>query len=154
MAFNVWADQDTVLTDGGGTAEQPNVIYEGGAQILSGNVFKMWYTTGPAASPTGINYAESTDDGKSWTLYGSNPVIANKWGSRVFKYAGTYYLYCSAQVFGTAIAAYTSPDGVTWTLQNATALTTSVSGMGFDCHRAIQHLRCSGRNVVRLLLGD
>ena len=129
MAFNVWADQGTVITDVSGVAEQPTVIYEGGAQILSGNVFKMWYSVGTAAAPTGINYAESTD-GKSWTLYGSNPVIASRWGPRVFKYAGTYYLYCTLNVFGTAIEAYTSPDGITWTRQNASAL--AVSGSGWD----------------------
>src|SRR5271168_4394954 len=114
--FNVWANQGTVIPAVGGDApEQPNVIFEGNAKILSGNVFKMWFTTGPAGSPIGINYAESSD-GVTWTRYSSNPVLPSRWGGRVFKNGSTYYLYTSTGIQGTAIEAYTSPDGITWTL--------------------------------------
>ena len=41
---------------------------------------------------------------------------------RIFKYNGIYYLYASV-LGGSPIAAYTSPDGVTWTLQNPSAIT-------------------------------
>ena len=127
MAINYWQHQGTVVNTGSTTAEQPNVLYEGGAKILSGTVFKMWFTTGAVSTPTGINYAESSD-GLSWSLYSSNPVIASKWGARIYKVGSTYYLYCSSQVFATAISSYTSTDGVTWTLQQASALAVGSAG--------------------------
>jgi hypothetical protein len=130
MSFNVWVNQGTVVPAvSSDSPEQPNVLFETGSIIIGGGspVFKMWFTTGAAGSPVGINYAESSN-GTSWTRYSSNPVIASMWGARIFKNSGTYYLYCSSQVFSTAIEAYTSTDGVTWTLQNASAITTSVSG--------------------------
>lgn len=110
--------------------QQPNVLYESGAKILTpnadGKIFKMVFTTG--ADPNyNLNYAES-NDGKSWTRYGANPVLAQHWGSRVFKRDGTYYLYCSSKVFTTNIQVYTSTDLISWTLQNASAITTSASG--------------------------
>jgi hypothetical protein len=132
--FNQWIDQGTVLTAGSGTAEQPTVLYEGNPQIISpnadGNVFKMWFTTGDASTPTGINYAES-NNGTTWTQYGSNPVLASMWGGRVFKNSGTYYLYCSAGLFHT-IQCFTSSNGLTWIQQNATAVV--VSGSGWDSY--------------------
>lgn len=132
MAFNVWANQGVVVPQVGNDApEQPSVLYESGAKILTpngdGNIFKMWFTTGPATTPVGINYAES-NDGVSWTRYVSNPVLASRWGGRVFKQGGTYYLFCSTQVFATAIQVYTSSDGLAWTQQNASAIAAGASG--------------------------
>lgn len=84
----------------------------------------MWYDN--VASPYGIYYAESSD-GVSWTQDSGNPIIASIGaGVKVFKHASTYYLYAGPGDFsGTSISAYTSPDGVTWTLQNASALVPS-----------------------------
>lgn len=126
--FNWWTNEGTVIASvSSSIPEQPNVIFEGNAQILSGNVFKIWYTTGAPATPTGINYAESTD-GKSWTQYSSNPVIASRWGTRVFKNGSTYWLSCETDFPATAIQVYTSSDGIHWTQQNATAITTGSGG--------------------------
>jgi hypothetical protein len=127
--FNVWSDQGTVIPAVSGDApEQPNVLYESsGCVIVSNPCFKMWFTTGPANTPVGINYAESSN-GTTWTRYTGNPVISARWGSRVFKNGSTYYLYCSTEVFATAIQTYTSTDGLSWTQQTASALSTSASG--------------------------
>lgn len=132
MSFNVWQNHGVVIPQvSNDEPEQPTVIYESGAQILApngdGKIFKMWFTTGPANTPIGINYAES-NDGLTWTRYVSNPVIPSRWGSRIVKNGSTYYLYCSAAFTSTAIQVYTSSNGIAWTLQNATALTTGVSG--------------------------
>lgn len=131
--FNRWVNQGIAIPQVSSDApEQPTVIYEATAHILTpnidGKIFKMWFTTGPASAPTGINYAES-NDGITWTRYGSNPVLASRWGSRIFKNGSTYFMYCSSQVFASAIQCYTSTDGLAWTLQNATAI---VTGSGFE----------------------
>lgn len=131
-AFNTWQPQGTAIPAvSSDQPEQPTVFYEAGAQILSpnldGKIFKMWFTTGPVGSPVGINYAES-NDGLSWTRFGSNPVVAGEWGARLFKHGATYYLYSTTGFPATGINVYTSTDGVTWDLALANALTTSVSG--------------------------
>jgi hypothetical protein len=109
MSFNTWASQG-----------QATVLFEGNSQLGlgAGNVFKMWYVN--VASPFGLYYAESLN-GTSWTQSPSNPIIAGVGcGPKVFKHNGTYYLYVGPGNFsGTSISAYTSTDGVTWTLQNA-----------------------------------
>jgi hypothetical protein len=125
--INTWQDQGTVLNSiSGQSPGQPNVIYESGAKILAGTVFKMWVGTA-----IGLCYAES-NDGLSWTEYSSNPVIsaASHMFPRIFKYNGIYYLYASV-LGGSPIAAYTSTDGVTWTLQNPSAITLGSSN-AFD----------------------
>jgi hypothetical protein len=106
--------------------EEPTVIFEGSAQILSGNVFKMWFTGGN----TGICYAESLD-GLTWARRGT-AVIASRQHGRVFKHGSTYYAYNSDFTSpGNAIYAYTSPDGIVWTLQSSTALVPT-AGAAFD----------------------
>jgi hypothetical protein len=124
-AINYWQPLGTVINKAAGFSPgQPTVLYEGNSQLGlgAGNVFKMWYDN--VASPYGIYYAESLD-GTIWTEDPLNPIIAAVGGgTKVFKNGSTYYLYCGPGNFsGTAISAYTSSDGVTWTLQNATALT-------------------------------
>jgi hypothetical protein len=126
MSFNVWQPQGVVIPAVSGDApEQPTVLYDANPHILSpnpdGKVFKMWFTTGPLSSLAGLTYAES-HDGLSWTRNGTLLLSGNFWGSRVYKHGSTYYLYTSAGVFSTHIESYTSPDGITWTLANATAL--------------------------------
>lgn len=57
-----WARQGAVLTAGVGDNSnvlESSVIREAGAQILSGTVFKIWYTGG--FGTLNINYAESND---------------------------------------------------------------------------------------------
>ena len=117
MTIGVWTNNGTVIPQVGSDGPaQPNVLYEGGAIILSGTVFKMWFgTTG------GVCYAESTD-GLSWTRYSGNPIVGSaSLFPRVFKNGSTYYLYTALAQTGN-LSAYTSTDGVTWTLQNANAL--------------------------------
>jgi hypothetical protein len=104
-----------------------SVLYEGNAQILSGAVFKMWFGIGWQSTDAAIYYAESSD-GLNWTISNS-AIISDKLEPIVFKYNGTYYLYCQAYTapLGT-IFAYTSPDGINWTLQNSTALQEGSAG--------------------------
>lgn len=124
----VWNKQGVVI--GPQFASGPTVFYEGNAKILSGTVFKMWYTgsSGSSFVNGGLCYAESLD-GISWTQYGSNPVVA--FGSissgNVFKNAGTYYGYYANTSFGS-ISQYTSPDGVTWTLAHSGVLSLGSAG--------------------------
>jgi hypothetical protein len=120
-----WTNEGTVISLGG--AWQPNVIYEGNAKILSGNVFKMWYSSFVTGN---VYYAESTD-GLSWTQYSGNPILTGVSYIKVYKYGGTYYLYGSPdsgnQGPSTQINAYTSSDGLTFALAKSSALTTSGS---------------------------
>lgn len=125
--FNWWTPQGIVIPAiSGDSPEQPTVLYESTPHILSANpdgkIFKMWFTTGPAATPIGVNYAES-NDGVAWTRYGSNPVMALRWGNRIYKNGSTYYAYNSAG-FGLnmKISVYTSTDGLSWTLAQANAI--------------------------------
>lgn len=121
-----WTRYGTVITPGAGDDSnvlEPTVIYEGNAQILSGNVFKMW-CTGGWSSPH-INYYESVD-GKSWTPYAGNPVLAPAMRSTVLKVGSIYYLYAAPTDVG--INQYTSSDGVTWTLAHSAVMPLGASG--------------------------
>lgn len=124
----------TVAGDQDNTYEA-NVIYEGDAQILTGTVFKMWYTGG-WANPV-INYAESPD-GITWTKYESNPVLTAHYRSMVLKDGSTYYMY-TAQSGHTEIDLYTSGDGLSWSLDTNAALPRGSGGAWDDnavanCH--------------------
>jgi hypothetical protein len=126
MAFNVWQPQGAVIAaDANYGYGQPSVLFETGSVVIGGSspVFKMWYNAyknGAGGVSPGLYYAESAN-GTTWSKYSSNPVIANAQFTRIFKYSGTYYAYVT--VLGAGISVYTSPDGVTWTLQNSSALT-------------------------------
>lgn len=127
MSFNVWQPKGNILAHSGTSffPTNPNVLYEGNSQLgLSGNVFKMWYCN--VASPNGIYYAESSD-GVTWTQDSNNPIIAsNTVYPKIFKNGSTYYLYCNVTTDAEAtIRVYTSSDGVTWVLQNSSALSVS-----------------------------
>lgn len=122
MAIGIWQPQGVVIAPvSADTPGQPNVLYEANPQILSpnpdGKIFKMWFGTA-----NGVCYAESAD-GLVWTRYGSNPLIPQAFNPnpKLFKHGSTYYLYAITGV-GT-MAAYTSSDGLAFTLRNATAIT-------------------------------
>jgi hypothetical protein len=121
--FNPWVPQGTITLTGT-TPEQPSVIREGNAQILSGTVFKIWYQTGganPSGPSSGMYYAESTD-GINFTAFGSNPVLAGAWGTKVFKNGSTYYCYYTTGIESgsTKILVATSTNGTTWVAQSPT----------------------------------
>jgi hypothetical protein len=135
---NVWTvDNGVVITAvSADSPGQPTVLYEAGAHVLSGTVFKMWFST-----TNGICYAESTD-GISWTRYVSNPVISGqRYNGKIVKNAGTYYLYTGAGPgLATAINAYTSSDGISWTLAKANALTIT---QGWEANWLVQLNVCT-----------
>src|SRR5271155_909245 len=76
---NVWEKLGIVVGTGASDARdalEPSVIYESGAKILSGSVYKLWYTVLNGSNP-GVYYAESlTGAPGTWSYYSSNPVIA------------------------------------------------------------------------------
>lgn len=127
MSIGVWTDQGAVITNGAGNNPLvPNVLFESGAHILSGTVFKMWYTA--FAGNLGVCYAESTD-GLTWSQYSGNPVIAGQGFAKIFKNGSTYYLFSGdLGGFPQAIKVYTSSDGLTWALQNANAILVGTPG--------------------------
>ena len=129
MSIGVWQLQGIAIAPvGSDTPGQPNVLYESGAKILSGTVFKMWF-----GSLNGVCYAESTD-GINWTRYSSNPVLvpsgskSTGWTGypKIFKHGSTYYAYVVNGNFLT-MSSWTSPDGITWTQQVSNAVTPSQS---------------------------
>lgn len=130
-----WIKQGSnpVLTDSQGINE-PNVIYEGNPQILTGqtNVYKMWYRVGWDVG--NINYAESTD-GLTWTKYSSNPVISGgkEYCPHIFKYNGMYYCYVhhalTLGVFDSGFSRLISNNGINWAVDAPHCLTT---GSGWE----------------------
>lgn len=135
----VWEKQGVVLTPGANQSPlgllEPTVIYEGNAQILSGNVFKMWFSGGDTANSTqSIYYAESTD-GVNWTQLGqASPVIVGHWEGRVHKSGSTYYGFYNVGGIGGTIDRYTSADGVHWTKTNSGVLALGSAG-SWDSHQ-------------------
>jgi hypothetical protein len=103
----VWKRQGIVVA----SAEEPQVIYEAGAQILTGTVFKMWYS-----GVGGIRYAESLD-GLTWTDHESAVAPGSHMG--IYKTGGVYYLYTTVD---GDLDLYTSTDGVTFVLDTANSL--------------------------------
>jgi hypothetical protein len=107
----------------GGT--QPGaVLLEGAPRLISapasGLVFKTWYMDG-----LNVRYAESVD-GQAWTIKSGN-IVANALWPTIFKNNGTYYLYVIPSG-GTSLSVYTATDGVTFTLQQAAALSPGGAG--------------------------
>lgn len=129
----VWTRRGIVFdgdpTTDEGAAQEPSVIRESGAQILSGTVFKMWYKGG--WDTPHMNYAESVD-GISWTQYGSNPVLANIEHPFVFKNGSTYYLYAVPSGTQTQFNLWTSADGLSWSLDTAGVVTAGAGGSWDD----------------------
>lgn len=125
----IWTPQGTVLSGTGAdetnNVGEPTVIYEAGAQILTGTVYKMWYGSG-WASPQ-IQYAES-NDGVSWTKYGSNPVLNGYNRGFVYKDGTTYKLYAVPATPLTRFDYYTSSDGLAWTLDTSPSMSVGAAG--------------------------
>lgn len=117
------------IASGGGGIANATMLHEGNAQILSGTVYKMWFSAGAPGAESNIYYAESTD-GINWTRDGS--VIIASFGSPfVIKNGATYYLYAqpSANAGKGDFSVYTSPDGINWTSQ-ATNILGALGGVG------------------------
>jgi len=131
--IGVWSDQGTVInTISGNHLESSTLMYEANPVIISpnpdGKVFKIWGST--VAGPC---YSESSDC-VTWHDYGSNPLVAQGPGqfeTKVKKVGSTYYMF-TGPIPGGPVAVYTSTDGVTFSLQNASAIT--VGGVGTDDH--------------------
>jgi hypothetical protein len=122
----IWQKQNCILAPlsgdfsgsplAGGVANA-TMLYEGNAQLLSGTVFKMWFSAGGPTAETNTYYAESTD-GLTWTRRGT-AVITGQGSPFVFKNGATYYLYTqpSGSAGGGNWSVYTSSDGITWASQ-------------------------------------
>jgi predicted GH43/DUF377 family glycosyl hydrolase len=100
--------------------QEPQVLYEAGAQILetADPVFKMWYSSGWGTRT--ISYAESTD-GITWTKYAGNPV-ANATRKSVMKNGDTYVMYASNA------SRWVSSNGVDWTLTHSGVIPNGPAG--------------------------
>lgn len=126
--IGTWVDNGPVISTAAGNSPLvPNVLYEAGAKILSGTVFKMWYTALGAGG--GTNYAESAD-GITWTQYSLNPVILGQGFTKLFKNGSTYYAYTSQSTSfpPASINVYTSSDGITWVLAKLNAIVAGSAG--------------------------
>ena len=117
----LWARRGVVIPTIGGGSEEPSVLYEANPQILTANgdgkIFKMWFMNG--WTTTTIYYAES-NDGITWTEYGSNPAISdganNPGHGSVIHVGSTYYGYYITDInTNLTISRWTSSNGVTWT---------------------------------------
>jgi hypothetical protein len=85
------------------------ILHEGNAQLLSGTVYKMWFSGGHD-----ICYAESTD-GIAWTRK-ATAVITGYGVPCIYKNGSTYYLYAQPWTGSGAadFACFNSADGVNW----------------------------------------
>lgn len=123
------AIETTVGTDDEKNDQEPSVIIDTNAQILSGTVFKMWYTH--AWSSPVINYAESTD-GITWTKYSSNPVISGYLHAHVVKVGSEYWFYGAKSPNWDQYDLYTSTDGISWSLDTEDVIPLGAEGQWDD----------------------
>lgn len=112
---NIWqpggiALEGSVTTDEN-HLQEPSLLYEGNAQVLSDTVFKMWYSIGK--TNRGIAYAESTD-GLVWTRYNGGAPVLSGGITRCFvmKVSSTYIMFALGS---GGVHKYTSSDGLSWT---------------------------------------
>jgi hypothetical protein len=126
---------------GSGVTPLQGVLLEGNAQILSGTVYKSWFTAGDI---NGVGYSESLD-GKTWVKYSGNPVISGYSNGIVNKIpiafgaqpANTYWHWSQqSSAIGTGtMYVHTSSNGVSWsaaTITNLTAASIGGSGVYLD----------------------
>jgi hypothetical protein len=132
----IWQKQGVILaplagdfTTGSGGIANATMLVEGNAQILSGTVFKLWFSAGGPGAETNSYYAESTD-GKIWSRFGS-AVIAGQGSPFVIKSGATYYLYTQPNGSNGVgnFSVYTSANGTSWTVQ-ATNILGVLGGAG------------------------
>jgi hypothetical protein len=124
----IWQKQGVVLAPiagdlPSGIESHAPIIYEGNAQLLSGNVYKMWFD-----NFVSMYYAESLD-GLTWTRKAAallGPGIQN---TSVFKFGSTYYCYVEQNATPVGpIQAFTSSDGINFTGQNVNAIVAGGGG--------------------------
>jgi hypothetical protein len=129
--FNVWQDQGATIPDPGSGAyihpQNPNVLYEGNCILVAGpQCFKLYFVAGDyAGTDEGANYAESmTGLAGSWTYYSGNPIVSGVTYIKLFKNAGTYYLYTSVPNASPnyTVSVYTSTNGYSFGLAKANSL--------------------------------
>jgi hypothetical protein len=114
---------------GGTQPTGPCALYDSNPQVITANpdgkVWKMWYMDG-----VNIRYAEANVASGPWTVKSGN-ILANASWVTVYKSGSTYYHYI--KVSGNAnLHSYTSSDGVTLSLQNASALAPSGASGTWD----------------------
>lgn len=107
-----------------GVYQNTAILHEGNAQLLSGVVYKTWFTSGPPGS-VNIFYAESLD-GISWTRSVS-PVLAAFTNPTIFKNGSTYNMYVQQQFPGN-IFLFQSTDGINWAQISSTVLVSGTAG--------------------------
>jgi hypothetical protein len=152
----VLAPQTADLASSGIGVYEGCAIYDSNPQILAGpNVYKLWFSAGPLTSSS-VWYAESPDL-IHWTRSGS-AVVANVVSPTVIKNGSTYYLYCQAASNpGSGVTQlYTSTNGTSWTLQNASLFATGsyplkpIAIIGGTWYALWGHLGTAGFAVVNL----
>lgn len=87
--------------------------------LFENGTFKMWYRANSGVN-SAIGYATS-DDGIIWTKYGLNPILTVVNGVAypfVLKVGLTYYLY-AVKLSTNNLYRWSSPDGITWTIDNS-----------------------------------
>jgi hypothetical protein len=134
----LWTRQGTVIPIGtGGGTQEPNVLYETGAQILTpnadGKIYKMWFTNGWSALTPNIFYAEANNAAGPWTQYVSNPVVSDGATGVAHGFvlhppgSSTYYGFFANGTTATQFNRWTSSDGIIWTKTNSAVLTTTAA---------------------------
>lgn len=126
-----WSRYGSVLTgeeiEDESNAQEPNVLYDE-------SMFKCWWTGG--WDTPHINYSRS-DDGLTWTDRAE--VLDGYMHSYVFKVGSTFYLYAVPVATPTQIDAYSSANGVNWSLFQSAAINHGSEGqwdygnMGNNC---------------------
>jgi hypothetical protein len=129
QAFNLWTPKGIAVPNAGGVVfSNPNAIYSAaGCFLVTNPCTRMWAGANTSGGePTGIAYFESVDGLTSWVAYSGNPISTTCILPKVWQTTagGTINIYCSA---GGGISAYTTTDGVTLTLANATAIASGSS---------------------------
>lgn len=150
----VWVKQGAVLSatlvGEADNVYEPHIIREGNPQILTGTVFKMWYSGGWGNG--NIYYAESTD-GITWSKYSGSPCVTGHVRGCILKVDTTYYLYCTKESNEYEVDLYTSSDGVAFSLLQAVVLTKGSSGQWDDSYIGTPTVWKEGSNWYMLYDG-
>lgn len=129
----------TLVSMGGVAGDSDRLLRELGNVVHTpsdtGKEYKMYYSGSPdpyTGSNVGIHMAYSSDMA-TWTEQGAVITSATlpSEDPYVVYNGGTYHLWCENKTGGTnanGIAHFTSPDGIAWTLENATAMDAGAGG--------------------------